>query len=542
MRLKGNDISSVSALSGLTNLTLLNLKENNISSISGLSGLTNLEHLRVDRNSITDVQPLTSLTNLEKLWISGNSLTNAHLLSSLTGLTQIDITIPDPPDTTAPSVSISVPSGTQTGAFNATITFSETVSGFTQSEVSLSGSAASITSWSANSDNTVYTATITPTASGTVTIGVAANVATDAADNPNTAATSKNVSVLIDNQAPSVSISVPSGLQNGAFDATIAFTEAVLGFVQSDVSLTGSAASITSWSANSNNTVYTATITPTASGTVTIGVNANVATDTAGNNNIAATSKTVTVNIPTPIPDPATWMPDANLRTAVRSALGIASDANFSKDDLSTLTSLHVAQSQVADLAGLEYATNLTALVAWGNQISSHTPLTNLTKLTEIRIGDNQHIQNLTPLAGLTKLTKLGLQGNNISNVTPLAGLVSLTWLRLVRNPITDLSPLVTLVHVTDSDVDLPEPDTTAPGVSISVPSGVQNSAFNVTITFTETVSGFVQSDVSLTGSAASITSWNANSDDTVYTATITPTSQWHCDDRCCCECRNRCG
>ena len=139
LRPKGNDISSVSALSGLTNLTLLNLKENNISSISGLSGLTNLEHLRVDRNSITDVQPLTSLTNLEKLWISGNSLTNAHLLSSLTGLTQIDITIPDPPDTTAPSVSISVPSGTQTGAFNATITFSETVSGFTQSEVSLSG-------------------------------------------------------------------------------------------------------------------------------------------------------------------------------------------------------------------------------------------------------------------------------------------------------------------------------------------------------------------------------------------------------------------
>jgi hypothetical protein len=67
--------------------------------------------------------------------------------------------------------------------------------------------------------------------------------------------------------------------------------------------------------------------------------------------------------------------------------------------------------------------------------------------------------------------------------------------------------------------------DTTAPGVTVSVPSGVQNGAFNVTITFTESVSNFVQSDVSLSGSAASITSWSANSDSTVYTATITPTA-----------------
>ena len=135
LKLKGNNISSVSALSRLTNLTLLNLKENNISSISGLSGLTNLEHLRVDANSITDVQPLTSLVNLERLWIAGNSLTNAHLLSSLTGLTYIDIPIPDPPDTTAPSVTVSVPSGTQNGTFDVTITFTESVSNFVQSDV-----------------------------------------------------------------------------------------------------------------------------------------------------------------------------------------------------------------------------------------------------------------------------------------------------------------------------------------------------------------------------------------------------------------------
>ena len=125
-----------------------------------------------------------------------------------------------------------MPSGTQTGAFNATITFSETVSGFAQSDVSLSGSAASITGWSSNSDNTVYTATITSIASGAVTISVAANVATDAANNPNTAATSQTVTVSVDVDAPGVSISVPSGDQTNAFEATITFTETVSGFEQ----------------------------------------------------------------------------------------------------------------------------------------------------------------------------------------------------------------------------------------------------------------------------------------------------------------------
>ena len=426
LKLKGNTLSSITPLSGLTHLTLLNLRETGISSVSALSGLTNLEHLRLDDNSITDVQPLTSLVNLEKLWISGNSLTNAHLLSSLTNLTTIDITIPDPPDTTDPDVEISVPSGTQTGAFDVTITFNESVSGFEQSELDVSGDAnASITIWSPNADNTVFTATITPTTSGTVTLDIAADVATDAASNGNT----------------------------------------------------------------------------------------------------AAVSKSVTVEILEPIPDAATWMPDANLRSAVRSALGLAANEEFSKDDLSTLTSLDAPQRQISNLTGLESATGLTTLVAWQNDVTSLAPIKDLTALTDIRIGNND-IRDIQPLAGLTALTKLGLQRNNISDVSALSGLVNLTWLRLAHNPVTDFSPLVTLVNVTDSDVDLPEPDTTAPSVSIDVPSDTQTGAFDATITFSESVSNFVQDDVSLSGTAtASITNWSTNAEEKIYTATITPTT-----------------
>ena len=422
LKLKGNSIDNISALSNLTGLTLLNLKDNDIVTITVLSELTNLEHLRLDGNSITDVQPLTSLVNLQKLWIAGNSLTNAHLLSSLTNLTTIDITIPDPPDTTAPTVEISVPSGTQNSAFDATITFTEVVSDFVQTDLSLGGTAtASITDWD-TADNTVFTATITPTTSGTVTLDIAADVATDAASNGNTAATTESVTVEI-------------------------------------------------------------------------------------------------------IPDPSTWMSDANLRSVVRSALGLAANEAFSRDDLSTLTSLNAIQSQIADLTGLESATGLTTLVAWQNDVTSLAPIKDLTALTDIRIGNND-IRDIQPLAGLTALTKLGLQRNNISDVSALSGLVNLTWLRLARNPVTDFSPLSGLkANITDVDITIPDPDTTHPTVSITVPSGAQNGAFDATINFSESVSNFVQGDVTLSGTAtASITAWNTT-DDTVFTATITPTT-----------------
>ena len=462
MKLKGNGISSVSALSGLTNLTLLNLKENNISSISDLSGLTNLEHLRVDANSITDVQPLTSLVNLERLWIAGNSLTNAHLLSSLIGLTYIDIPIPDPPDTTAPSVTVSVPSGTQNGTFDVTITFTESVSNFVQSDVSLSGSAASITSWRANSDNTVYTATITPTTSGTVTIGVAANVATDAANNSNTAATSKSVTVSVDTTSPGVTVSVPSGVQNGAFDATITFSETVSGFTQSDVSLSGSAASITGWRTNSDNTVSTATITPTASGTVTIGVAANVATDAANNANTAATSKTVSIDVDKPTV--TIGVPSGTQTGAFNATITFTeSVSNFVQSDVSL-------RGSAASITG------------W-----------------RANSGNTVYTATITPTASGS--VTIGVAANVATDAA--------------NNQNTAATSKTVTVSV----------DTIAPGVTVSVPSGVQNGRFSVTITFTEAVSDFVQSEVSLRGSAASITSWRANSGNTVYTATITPTA-----------------
>ncbi len=362
LHLSGTGISDLSVLGSLTTLTQLYLTGNEIRDIGALSTLTELGWLFLAQNEISDVSPLRGMEALVSLRLLGNPVSNASVLYPLTqgSLIDVDIDIPPPADTEPPSVTIAVPADTQKGAFEVTITFTESVSGFEQADVLVSGTAtAGITAW-ATTDDTVFTATITPTTSGDVVVSVIADLAMDAAGNNNTAADSQTVTVDMD--APSVSISVPAGVQNGAFDVVITFTESVSGFEQADVMLSGTAtASLTAWQ-TTDDTVWTATITPTTSGTLTLSIPADVAIDAVGNNNTAAQTQTVTV------------------------------------------------------------------------------------------------------------------------------------------------------------DMD-------APSVSISVPTGVQNSAFDVVITFTESVSGFEQADVTLSGTAtASLTAWSTT-DDTVWTATITPTT-----------------
>ena len=193
-------------------------------------------------------------------------------------------------DKTRPGVNINVPSEVQGSAFTVTVVFDEAVTDFVQSELSVSGAGATVTAFSGS--GTTYTATITPTQSGTVTLSVAANVAQDAANNGNTAATTKTVTV--DKTRPGVSINVPSEVQGSAFTVTVVFDEAVTGFMQNELSVSGAGATVTSFSGSGM--TYTATVTPTQSGTVTLSVAANVASDNANNGNTAAATKTVTVD------------------------------------------------------------------------------------------------------------------------------------------------------------------------------------------------------------------------------------------------------
>ena len=74
--LYSNDIVDISALSGLTQLTRLDLGGNDIVDISALSGLTQLTVLYLRDNEVVDVSPLEGLTNLEYLYLEGNLISD----------------------------------------------------------------------------------------------------------------------------------------------------------------------------------------------------------------------------------------------------------------------------------------------------------------------------------------------------------------------------------------------------------------------------------------------------------------------------------
>ena len=209
-----------------------------------------------------------------------------------------------------------------TGDFEVTVGFSEPVRGFSTSDVDLDWSPhgtfspddpptsrVTIRNWTAHTGGTRYTFTVrsSSTRSGSVHIGVPENAAQDAAGNRNYEAVRKLVRVkppsTADTNDPTVEITdLPSGTQNGPFDATVKFSEVVVGFTQSDLRVSGGGASITNWTPTTSDIdrgkKYVATITPTSDGDVRLNVSANAAQDRAGNGNTAAAQKTVTVDVP----------------------------------------------------------------------------------------------------------------------------------------------------------------------------------------------------------------------------------------------------
>ena len=108
------------------------------------------------------------------------------------------------------TVVLSGPTETVDDAFEVTITFSEGVTGFTASEVTVGGGTATL-----SGSGAVYTAAITPSASGAVTVDVAAGVAQaqdDAENNPAAAQLSVEVQFTCTTKAAVVNSGSATGL------------------------------------------------------------------------------------------------------------------------------------------------------------------------------------------------------------------------------------------------------------------------------------------------------------------------------------------
>ena len=187
-------------------------------------------------------------------------------------------------------------------------------------------------------------------------------------------------------------------------------------------------------------------------------------------------SGTFTVSV-APDSSPEVSIPDANLRAAVRSALGLAEGDTITQQKMAGLTSLEASSRGIQNLTGLEHATQLTRLNLHNNsQLSNIAPLkglntlthldlsriggfsditllTGLTGLTELRLGGNQ-ISDISPLENLPILAKLHISQNQISDITPLLNISTLTHLGISNNPINDITPFANLTNLTWLSLD----------------------------------------------------------------------------------------
>jgi len=66
--LTDNQITDITPIASLTNLTYLDLKDNQISDLKPLKSLTNLSILSIEGNQISDIKPLASLPKLKGLF------------------------------------------------------------------------------------------------------------------------------------------------------------------------------------------------------------------------------------------------------------------------------------------------------------------------------------------------------------------------------------------------------------------------------------------------------------------------------------------
>ena len=411
-------------------------------------------------------------------------------------------------DTTRPVLIIKVSSDTQIGSFDVEFDFGEPVTGFTRDDirvfVKLGPMTATFSTLRSGDNGAKYIVRIYPQMNGadrgTLFIEVAEGAAQDLGNNDNYG-DRRHVFVFSatpqDNTRPLPTIKAPMSEQTGLFDVEIEFNEPVTGFRQSDVDLSWSligsydpnnpprsTLTILNWTAHRGGERYTFTVrsSSTLQGNVSINVPENVAVDGAGNGNYAGIGGgNGGRNPPVTVTPPATS--DTTRPTVTISTPSSIQTGSF--DVTITFSEVVVGFTQ-----------NELRVSGAGASITVWNPDSNR----------RVYIATIKP-------TGDGIVRFNVSAF-------------VAQDQAGNRNVAASQQTVT---VDLPDPP--AITASISAPSGVQRGPFDVTVIFSQTVEGFVQEGLNVSGTngvsasaaGASITAWT-ESDGRRYTATITPT------------------
>ena len=466
-------------------------------------------------------------------------------------------------DATVPTLALSTPATSpHSGVFTVTATFSEAVTGFDLSDVSVGNGAAS--GFLALSTSR-YSFDVTPSADGAVTVDVAAGSAQDTAGNDATAAA--QLSVTTDGTVPTLALSTPAtSPHSGVFTVTATFSEAVTGFDLSDVSVGNGAAS--GFLALSTSR-YSFDVTPSADGAVTVDVAAGSAQDTAGNDATAAAQLSVTTDGATPVlvlstPDdtvngPFTVTATFSEGVEAFSLAHFVADNGTLSDFLAQSSSLYTFD--VAPLAEGDVGLSITPGARFahdraGNWSEHPSPLTIAYDVTPppapppIKLGPEPDVEGSTTtndptpqfsgtsepdslvtvfLTGGTASVRGRSAGPNGSTVlgTTVSDSVG-NWVFTAPDPIPD-GMYDIAVTVTDDAGNVSDAgpiltfavDATPPDLALSTDAVSPHSgAFDVTATFSEDVTGFEVTDLVLVnGRVSQFTAVSAQ----VYTFTVTP-------------------
>ncbi|MDD2034985.1 Ig-like domain-containing protein [Pseudomonas sp. 39167] len=451
-----------------------------------------------------------------------------------------------------------------------TVTFNSAVSGFDNSDLTVSNG--TLSTMSSTDGGVTWTATFTPSAS----ISDTSNVITldntgliNGAGNAGVGTTDSN-NYTVDTVRPTATIVVAdTAIAAGETSlVTITFSEAVTAFTSADLTVANGV--ISGLSSSDGGITWTATFTPTAGVTDTsnvISLNSGGIVDLAGNVNVGTTDSN-NYSIDSQRPTATIVLSDSALRPGETAQVTITfSEAvtGFTNADLSvangTLSAVSSSDGGLTWTAtftpdlGVTDATNLIVLDntgvsdAAGNTGTGTTNSANYAVETRVPtatvvVADNALSVGETSLVTITfseavsgfDNADLSVSNGTLSNVSSTDGGVTWTATFTPTSNITDTSNLISLdtsgvVNVSGNNgVGVVNSnnyaiDTVRPGATITVGDtslGIGQST-TVTISFTEAVSGFDLSDLSVANGVLS----NLTSSDggLTWTATLTPTA-----------------
>ncbi len=410
--LHGNQIADVSPLVGLTNLSDLNLASNLVADASSLSAAVNLGSLDISSNPIVNWSFIGTLTNLTELYVQGDNLRDLGFAVSAPNLTKLDVTLNR-------------------------ITNSAALTVFKRLHYFLAGY------------NRFTEISTLPTLPRLWHVDVRTNLldisAGSGSANIISALSNRLISVdyLPQNQPPAISLPTIWPIAANATSPPLGFTVAddvtasnllTVSALSSNLSLIPNG-NISLGTTTSNRTL---TVTPIAGQTGNTLLTLTVTDDTALS---SAGSILVTV-----VTQQNISIPDLNLRSSIRSAIGKPSGA-LNNIDMLNLTQLTANNASIGDLTGLEWASNLVSLSLTGNSISNLSKIQNLPRLRTLTLDQNP-ITDFTQVTTLTNLTELSLAGNSITDIAFVNKLTGLTLLNLYNNRVTDISPLIALTNL----------------------------------------------------------------------------------------------